>query len=119
MPTNSTIGMSVPGLSPAGQALSLYTGASVADQVNQESEDERRKRLARLAAAQQNGGDTRPGWSRRGWRCVEGGPCRHLVGVFTLNTPRYFGAGEFYLVSLFSPLEPLFAGLRRGAVSPW
>jgi hypothetical protein len=61
MPTNSTIGMSVPGLSPAGQALSLYTGASVADQVNQESEDERRKKLARLAAAQQNGGDTRPG----------------------------------------------------------
>jgi hypothetical protein len=58
MPT-STIGMSVPGLSPAGQ--SLFGGASLADQVNQESDEERRKRLARLAAARQNGGDTRPG----------------------------------------------------------
>ena len=63
MPTPSTTIGSVPGMSPAGQALSLISGASLAEQVSSETEEERKKRLAALRAAQQNGGngDTRPG----------------------------------------------------------
>jgi hypothetical protein len=60
MPT-STIGSAAPGLSPAGQALSLYTGASVADQVAGETEEERKKRLAALAAQRSSGDPQRPG----------------------------------------------------------
>jgi hypothetical protein len=44
MPTSSTIGMSVPG------ATSLMDGLSLADQVGNETEEERRKRLAALQA---------------------------------------------------------------------
>ena len=47
MPTTLKIGMSVPG------ASSLYGAPSPADQVSAETEDERRKRLQKLRAAQQ------------------------------------------------------------------
>jgi hypothetical protein len=43
----NTIGMSVPG------ASSLYSGASPADQVAGETEEERRRRLQKLQAARQ------------------------------------------------------------------
>jgi len=43
----NTIGMSVPG------ASSLYSAPALSDQVNAETEDQRRKRLQQLQAARQ------------------------------------------------------------------
>jgi hypothetical protein len=48
----------------SGSASSLYTGSSVADQVLGESEEERKKRLAALAAQQQG---QRPGSVGQGY----------------------------------------------------